>query len=143
MDILFNYSILNRLDYHLKNLDDNPMSEYREDIVDILQAELKHNLQVKKGRIFGHPGFSIQGRFFCFAYQDGLAMKLSPGDYEQILKLEEAVKFSPGGSPMGTWVALTYPEAEDYLQNWDWLEKSMAYIVTDEAAPPKKRKRQK
>jgi hypothetical protein len=42
---------------------------------------------------------------------------------------------------MGTWAVLTYPEAEDYITNWQWLEKAMAFIVTDEGAPPKKRKR--
>jgi hypothetical protein len=41
---------------------------------------------------------------------------------------------------MGTWAVLTYPEAQDYLEHWEWVEKAMAYIVTDEAAPPQKSK---
>ena len=117
-----------------------PGSNYREDIVDIVGEKLKEYPCVRKNKILGHPGFSIDGRFFCFAYEDGLCLKLARPDYLEILRLEEAEKFSPGGSPMGTWAVLTYPEAEEYLNNWNWVEKSMAYIVTDEAAPPKKRK---
>lgn len=30
---------------------------------------------------------------------------------------------------MGTWITLTYPEAESYNYNWYWIEKAMAYIV--------------
>lgn len=93
--------------------------------------------------MFGHPGFSINGRFFCFAFEDGLTIKLQPDDYEEAVQLEESEVFKPRGTPMGTWVILTYPESEDYISNWKWIEKAMAYIVTDAAAPPKKRKKRK
>ena len=116
-----------------------PPTGYRDDIIEVIGEKFEDYAEVKKGKMFGHPGFSIMGRFFCMAFEDGLAIKLSPEDYERILELEEAEKFTPRGSPMGTWVVLTYAEAEDYLENWTWLEKAMAYIKTDEAAPPKKR----
>ncbi len=119
------------------------MSNFREDIIDKLDIQFKNHPQVARGLIFGHPGFTIIGRFFCFAYEDGLSIKLHPSDYTKILEQDEAVPFSPGGSPMGTWAVLTYPDAEDYLINWQWVEKSMAFIVTDEAAPPKKKRRKK
>ena len=118
------------------------MSEYRDDIIDKLEDQFRNFPEVRKGLIFGHPGFSIGGRFFCFAYGDGLSLKLQKMDYEAILKLDSAEPFRPGRSPMGTWAVLTYPDAEDYLLNWQWIEKSMAYIVTDEAAPPKRKRRQ-
>ncbi len=57
--------------------------------------------------------------------------------------LEEAEPFAPGGSKMGTWVLLSFPEARDYLEQWHWLEKALAYIVTDEAAPPKKKRKRR
>lgn len=117
-------------------------SIFRDDIVEAIESRLMFYPEVSKGRMFGHPGFSIQNRFFCFAYEDGLALKLPRGDYESILKLDEAEPFKPDKSAaMGTWAVLTYPEANDYLDNWSWIEKAMAYIVTDEAAPPKKRKK--
>ena len=118
-------------------------ASFREDILDIVGKQFEYYPEVRRGKMFGHPGFSIMGRFFCFAYEDGLALKLPREDYDRILELEEAEKFQPGSSPMGTWVVLTYPEAEQYLDNWEWMDKAMAYIVTDEAAPPKKRRKKK
>ncbi len=119
-----------------------PFFPYREELVEMLESRLlAENPEVQKGKMFGQPGFHINKRFFCFAYDDGISMKLSKDDYAEILALEEARKFSPKGSPMGTWAVLTYPESEEYYDHWEWLEKAMAYIVTDEAAPPKKKKK--
>jgi len=119
-------------------------SVFRDDIIEAVEVRLIWLPEVSKGRIFGHPGFCIMNRFFCFAYEDGLALKLPLNDYENILKLDEAEPFRPDKSAaMGTWVVLTYPEANDYLDNWSWIDRAMAYIVTDEAAPPKKRRKSK
>lgn len=120
-------------------------SHYREDIIEAIETRLmSEHPEVAKGKIFGHPGFMVNRRVFCFVYEDGLCMKLSKSDYEDILKLDNTEKFAPMGErPMGTWVVLTYPEAEEYLDNWHWLEKSLEYIVTDEAAPPKKSSKRK
>ena len=118
-------------------------AEYRDDIVDLVGQHLRSYAEVGKGMVFGHPGHHVGGRYFCIAYQDGVALKLSQTDYDAALRLEEAEPFSPGGSPMGTWVVLTYPEAEQYLDHWEWIERALAYIKTDAAAPPKKRKKRK
>ena len=118
-------------------------ANYREDIVEELKDRFSEYPEVTPGKMFGHPGFKIMGRFFCFAYEDGVCVKLPPADYEAALELDEAEKFSPNDRPMGFWVVFTYPETEDYFNNWIWFEKAMAYIVTDEAAPPKKKKKQR
>ncbi|MFC2150376.1 hypothetical protein ACFLQV_02615 [Calditrichota bacterium] len=117
------------------------MSDYREDIIDRLADTFTAHPQVRQGKMFGHPGFGINGRFFCMAYADGLTLKLSPSDYKQAMELPESEAFSPRGTPMGTWVTLSFPDAEDYIANWSWIEKAMDYIITDEAAPPKKSKK--
>jgi len=119
------------------------MSEYREDIIDKIDLRLREHPEVRKSVIFGHPGYSIIGRVFCFAYEDGLTVKLHRDDQAEALKLEEAARFCPGGRPMGTWVVFTFPDGEDYLENWHWIKKAMSYIVTDEAAPPKKKRKSK
>ena len=95
-------------------------AEYRDDIVDLVGQQLRSYTEVGKGMVFGHPGHHVGGRYFCIAYQDGVALKLSQTDYDAALRLEEAEPFSPGGSPMGTWVVLTYPEAEQYLAGLPW-----------------------
>ena len=118
-------------------------AKFREDIMDLLEMKFADYPEVYKGKMFGHPGFRIGDRFFTFAFADGIALKVSPAVYKQMLKLDEAEAFSPHGTPMGTWVTLTYPEAESYIENWNWIEKAMDFIGTDEAKPPqKKRKKQ-
>ncbi len=116
-------------------------ANYRDDILEVVEERLAADARVQSGLIFGHPGFKRGNRVFCFVYADGLTLKLSPEDYRACLELDEAQPFSPGGTPMGTWVVLSYPDAPEYLDNWDWVEKALAYIITDEAAPPKKKKR--
>ncbi len=114
---------------------------YRDDIPEVLEEQFRDDTRVRQGLIFGHPGFKRGDRVFCFVYADGLTLKLSPADYRTCLELEEAVPFSPRGTPMGTWVVLSYPDAPQYLDNWQWVEKALAYIITDEAAPPRKKKK--
>ncbi|MCH7529065.1 MAG: hypothetical protein IH972_05890 [Candidatus Marinimicrobia bacterium] len=114
---------------------------YRDDILEVLEEQFRDDSRVMRGLIFGHPGFKRINRVFCFVYADGLTLKLPPADYRACLELEEAEPFSPRGSPMGTWVVLSYPDAPEYLDNWQWVEKALAYIITDEAAPPKKKKK--
>ncbi len=114
---------------------------YRSDIQELLDDRFADDPRVMSGLMFGHPGYKRDGRVFCFVYDDGLTIKLSKADYAACLELEEARTFSPRGTPMGTWVVLTYADAPEYLDHWDWVEKALAYIVTDAAAPPKKKKK--
>lgn len=113
--------------------------DYREDILEHLKERFEEYPRVQPGAMFGHPGFRIINRFFCTVSGDGLMLKVSPSDYKVMLELNEVEPFMPRGTPMGTWVLLTYPDAEDYSHNWHWIEKAMQYIVTDEAAPVKKK----
>ncbi|UCH63648.1 MAG: hypothetical protein JSU77_04165 [Fidelibacterota bacterium] len=119
------------------------VASHRDDILEILEDQFADLPGVHRGMIFGHPGFKVGDRVFCFAWEDGLCLKLPKADYEAALELEEAEAFAPGGSKMGTWVVLSFPEAPQYLEQWHWVDKALAYIVTDEAAPPKKRSKRR
>ncbi len=114
---------------------------YRRDIQELLDDRFADDPRVMSGLMFGHPGYKREGRVFCFVYADGLALKLAPADYRACLELDEAEPFCPRGTPMGTWVVLSYPDAPEYLDNWQWVEKALAYIITAEAAPPRKKKK--
>jgi hypothetical protein len=112
---------------------------YRDDILHILEHEMKRYPDVMRGMIFGHPGWKWQNRVFAFPFEDGLCVKLPRADYEAALQLAEVTPFTPMGErPMGTWAVITYPESETYLQQWHWIEKALAYVKTDEGAPQKK-----
>ena len=114
---------------------------YRDDLVELLHFEMKRYPDVARGMIFGHPGWKWQNRVFAFPYEDGICLKMPVADYAAALALPEAEPFCPMGErPMSTWVVITYPEAEKYLEKWDLIDKALAYVKTDEGAPGKRKK---
>ena len=117
---------------------------FREDIVEQLDKRFAKHPAVHKGKMFGHPGYAIGGRYFCMIYEDGIMLKLSPEDYRKALDSGIGSAFRPmGKSAMGTWTVIVFPETEDYTTNWSWIGSAMRYIVTDAAAPVKKSRRKK
>lgn len=117
--------------------------EYREDIIEVLDERFTDYPLVAKGLIFGHPAYKINSNVFAFAVGDGLSMKLQKADYEKCLALDNTEVFAPRGTPMGTWAIITYADAPEYLDNWYWIEKAMAFVQTPEGAPPKKKRKKK
>jgi hypothetical protein len=119
------------------------MAVYRDDILEVLDDRFVEYPLVMRGLIFGHPAYKIDNKVFAFVAGDGLSVKLSKTDYEKCLELDFTETFAPGGTPMGTWVIITYADAPEYLDNWHWIEKAMAFIQTAEGAPPKKKRKKK
>lgn len=116
------------------------MARYRDDILEFLENRLVEYPEVEARPMFGHPGFSIGSRVFAFVYADGLSLKLPRELYDRVLNEEGIIPFSPRKTPMGTWVVLRLPDADDYAGRWDLIEAAMDYIVTAEADPKKKKK---
>ena len=117
--------------------------DYRDDILEVLDDRFTDYPLVMRGLIFGHPAYKIDHMVFAFATGDGLGMKLQRTDYEACLELDNTEVFAPRGTPMGTWVIITYADAPEYLENWHWIEKAMAFIQTPEGAPPQKKRKKK
>lgn len=114
---------------------------YRLDLVEYLDERLAHFPEVESRKIFGHPGYSLRGRVFVFVYDDGLCLKLPRDLYEQILRRDDAIAFMPGNDtrPMGTWVVISRPDAQEYDADWEFIETAMAYVMTEKGAPPKRK----
>ncbi|MCF7796413.1 MAG: hypothetical protein K9N11_01170 [Lentisphaeria bacterium] len=117
--------------------------DYRFDLVDYLDERFAHYPEVENRKIFGHPGYSLQGRVFVFAYDDGLCMKLPRDLYEKTLTRDDTKAFMPGNDtrPMGTWVVISRPDAQEYDADWELIETAMAYVMTAQGAPPKRKKK--
>jgi len=115
------------------------MSGYRDDILEYLENRLFQYPEIEPKKIFGHPGFSIINRIFCFVYEDGLSIKLPRETYTRLLEEDQnTAPFTPRKSPMGTWVVLTLPDPQDYDGYWKLIEEAMDYIITPEANPKKR-----
>jgi len=128
--------------FRLKTRKDPMPADYREDIVEFLENHLVHFPEVAPKKIFGHPGFCLENRVFAFAYEDGLCLKLPRPLYTEVLAQEEFRPFMPGNDtrPMGTWVVISRPDAADYDRDLELIETAMAYVMTEQGAPPQKRK---
>lgn len=120
-------------------------ADFRDDIVEFLENHLVHFPEVAAKKIFGHPGFSLGNRVFAFAYDDGLCLKLPRPLYETALTQEEIRPFMPGNDtkPMGTWVVISRPDAADYDADWELIETAMAYVMTEQGAPPQRKSSRK
>ena len=118
-------------------------ADFREDIVEFLDERLAHYPEVSAKKIFGHPGYSLENRVFTFAYGDGLCIKLPRDLYEQVLTRDDTTPFMPGNDTrsMGTWVVISRPEAVEYDEDWELIEIAMAYVMTEQGAPPRRKKK--
>ncbi len=117
--------------------------DYRDDILEVLDDRFVDYPMVVRSLIFGHPAYKIEHKVFAFVSGDGLCVKLPKADYDKCLELDYTETFAPGGTPMGTWVIITYADAPEYLDNWHWISKAMDFIQTPEGAPPKKKRKKK
>lgn len=120
-------------------------SNYRRDLVEYLDERLAHYPEVESRKIFGHPGYSLESRVFVFAYDDGLCVKLPRELYQTILTRDDVQPFMPGNDtrPMGTWAVISRPDAQEYDADWELIETAMAYVMTDQGAPPKRKRQRK
>lgn len=120
-------------------------ADYREDIVEYLEERMVHFPEVAAKKIFGHPGFSLENRVFAFAYEDGLCLKLPQPLYTEVLTQEDIHPFMPGNDsrPMGTWVVISRPDTADYDDDWELIETAMAYVMTEQGAPPPRKPKKK
>lgn len=120
-------------------------ADYRDDLLEFCERMFAGDITVISGKMMGHPGYKIEmnNKFFVFAFEDGLALKLPPELYEEALASNAFTPFQPGndGKPMSTWVVWTEPEPDDYRADWNrWLGAAQQYTA---AEPPNKKRRKK
>ena len=119
------------------------MHRYRDDLLEYFETKFISDPVLIKSQMMGHPGFkfSHNNKFLVFCYEDGIAIKLPPEEYESALKRDDITPFMPGNDkhPMSTWIVWSVPEPEDYEKDWHIFES--AYTYTASEPPNKKRKR--
>jgi hypothetical protein len=113
---------------------------HRDDVLDVLTDLFADRDDVRQGKMFAFPSFSIGGKVFASAFGDGVSLKLPP---ETIARLadHEITPFEPMGKKMTGWVLITRPEAERYRDDVDLFEVSINYVAElARQQPPRKRK---
>lgn len=91
-----------------------------------------------KKQMFGFPVFFVNNNMFTGVFEDGIFLRLSTEDKEEILRLyDEITPFTPLGRTMKEYVFVP----EHLFGNTDfcgtWLEKSYTFVSS---LPPKEKK---
>ncbi len=118
---------------------------YRDDILEMCARRFARDPNIRNGKMMGHPGFKTDnnGKFFAFIYDDGVALKMPPRKYEEIMAREDVVGFQPGkdSKPMSTWIVWTRAEADEYAEEWEIFEYARDYTASEPPNVKKKRKK--
>ena len=122
------------------------MTDYRDDLLEYLERRFAGDPDVFFGKMMGHPGLKLEtnNKFFVFVYEDGFALKLPPGLYEEALARSDFTPFQPGSDekPMSTWVVWSLPEPEEYEPDWDlFIHGAKHYTASEPANTRGRRKR--
>jgi TfoX/Sxy family transcriptional regulator of competence genes len=110
-----------------------------ESLTDLFRSLVDDLPGVTRRAMFGYPSATVNGNMFACLMEDRMALRLSPADREEMLKLEGAAPFEPmPGRPWREYVVV--PEsliaAPDALELW--VEKACDYT---RSLPPKAARR--
>ena len=114
---------------------------FRPEVATVMTELLAGRPEVTPRVCFGVPGFLTRGKMFACVSGSGIALKLPP---DRIAELTDPVfsPFAPGPRPMGGWVAISRPGAEEFAADASLLDEAIAYVsalATDAAAQPRRR----
>jgi hypothetical protein len=113
---------------------------HRNDVLEVLVDLFAHRDDVRQGKMFAFPSFSIGGKVFASAFGDGVSLKLPSETIERLVD-DEITPFVPMGKKMTGWVLITRPEAESYRDDAELFELSINYVAEiARKQPPRKRK---
>jgi len=87
-------------------------------------------VQVKP--LFGHLGAYVNGNMFAGLYGDDVGVKLDDEANAELSALDGTTRFSPGGRPMGSYLALPPTMPPDEAAGW--LARARDHVAT---FPPK------
>jgi len=108
-----------------------PEKRYREEVKSTLDDMLLAVPGVKSRKMFGLPGYTIEGKVFACTYREGATVKLPAEAAAELLKREDVVPFEPfdSGKKMREWVQINRASAEDYQQDEGIFLQALEYVL--------------
>lgn len=84
----------------------------------------------RQRNVFGGRGFLLGRTAFAIVWEEGLLVKVPPGEYKQLLEIAGVEPFAPGGEkPMGSWLLVHSEVIADDPELRDWLRRGLAGIA--------------
>ena len=119
-----------------------PIAGFNEEHKKVLDEMLLEIPGVKPGKMFGLPGYYINGKLFACVWEDGVSLKVPQEVRERLLEQTGVEPFVPmENRPMKEWVLITRKDSKDYLEFEDAFISALEYVLTLSKKTPKKKKR--
>jgi len=85
---------------------------------------------VRGDRMFGYPGYKVNGKVFAFVGGSGIAIKLPEARAKQLVESGQGmVYFEPAeGIVWKSWVLIVRPQADEYREDVALFEESVGYV---------------
>jgi hypothetical protein len=81
---------------------------------------------VESSRVFGYPGYKLDGRAFVFLCGDGFAVRLPEDRALMLTDLDEGI--TPFDDIWHSWVYVERPGNSDYCRDLPMFEESIRFV---------------
>ena len=108
-----------------------PIADFNLEHKKVLDEMLLDIPGVKPGKMFGLPGYFINGKLFACVWEDGVSLKVPEGLRAELLEQEGAEPFVPmKNRPMKEWVLIRRKDSRDFLEFEDAFVSALEYVLS-------------
>jgi len=102
---------------------------YDEEIKDIIDSILLEIPDVTPGKMFGMPGYFINGKLFATVFGSSLVIKLPKDVCDELIQNRDGFdSFAPLGNKMKEWVVITKDDPESVEDELDFIHRSIEFV---------------
>ncbi|MCE7741335.1 MAG: hypothetical protein GOP50_02650 [Candidatus Heimdallarchaeota archaeon] len=102
-----------------------------EELKEIFDSFLLELPDVQPGKVFGMPGYYVEGKLFASIFGSGLVIKLPKEHCENLIENEDGFDhFAPLGNNMKQWVVITKDDPESFEDEMDLILQSIEFVKT-------------
>ncbi len=99
---------------------------------EVLDSMLLKIPGIKPGKMFGYPGYYINGKLFACVYEHGVSLKVPNEVRDQLLAEKGIELFVPmENRPMKQWVIITKKDSKDYLNYEKAFLSSIEFVLSE------------
>lgn len=110
----------------------NVMSKHNWAVKDVVDNLLLVMPGVSSGKMFGCPGYRVNGKVFTFVGGSGVAVKLPAARVAALIGTADVFQpFHPGDGTVvwKEWLSIQRPNPADYAQDIALFEESLLYVT--------------
>jgi TfoX/Sxy family transcriptional regulator of competence genes len=119
-----------------------PIADFSAKHKKVLDEMLLEIPGVEPGKMFGLPGYFINGKLFACVWEDGVSLKVPQEVRDRLLEQKGVEPFVPmKNRPMKEWVLIKKKNSKDYLDYEDSFIAAIEYVLVISKKKPRKKRR--